>query len=168
MENKICFRFATKEEIPLILSLIRQLAEYEELEDEVVATEEDMAEWLFQRKVAETLFILDGETVAGMGLFFHNYSTFLGKGGIYLEDLYILPEFRGKGFGTALLAKICAIAKERGCGRVDWQCLRSNEPGLKFYRSINALFLDEWIPLRLSGDTLMKMAKKTRLDKSAV
>lgn len=167
MHHEISFRFAEEKEIPLILDFVRRLAVYEDLADEVVATEEDMADWLFRREIVETLFVLDGEIVAGMALFFHNFSTFLGKGGIYVEDLFILPEYRGKGLGRALLAKICALAKERGCGRVDWACLRSNETGLGFYHSLNAVSQDEWIGFRLTGADLDALAKKEAATKTA-
>ena len=160
MANNISFRFAVSADVPEILSLIRRLAEYEHLAQEVVASEELLEEWLFERKVAEVLFVLEDNVIAGMGLFFYNFSTFLGKGGIYLEDLFIQPQYRGKGLGKALLKQICTIAVERGCGRVDWQCLRWNEPSLAFYRSLGAVSLDEWLPLRLSGETLALAAKK--------
>lgn len=167
MMHEISFRFAKEKEIPLILDFVRRLAAYENLADEVVATEEDMADWLFRRKIVETLFVLEGDTVVGMALFFHNFSTFLGKGGIYVEDLFILPDYRGKGLGKALLSEICTLAKERGCGRVDWACLRSNEPGLRFYHSLNAVPQNEWLGFRLTGAALDTMAKKERPFKPA-
>lgn len=160
MDQNISFRFAKEEDIPLILDFIRLLAAYEGLADEVIAGEEDLAEWLFRRKTAETLFVLTGDTVVGMALFFHNFSTFLGKGGIYVEDLFVLPQYRGNGLGKRLLARICALAKERGCARVDWACLRRNELGLGFYHSLKAIPQNEWVGLRLTGVSLDDLAKK--------
>lgn len=160
MHHEINFRFAKEKDIPLILDFVRRLAAYEDLADRVVATEEDLADWLFRRKIVEAVFVSEGDIVAGMALFFHNFSTFLGKGGLYVEDLFILPEYRGKGLGRALLAEICTLAKERGCGRVDWACLRSNEPGLCFYHSLNAVPQDEWIGFRLTGADMDALAKK--------
>ena len=153
------FRFAKGEDCGLILSFIRLLAEYENMSDQVVATEELLREWIFEKKKAEVLFVCEGEKEVGIALFFHNFSTFLGRAGIYLEDLFVLPEYRGKGYGKALLRKLAQITVERECGRLEWACLDWNRPSIDFYRSLSAVPMDEWTPYRLTGETLLKMAK---------
>ena len=153
------FRFAVPDDCPLILSFIRGLAEYEKMTDQVVATEELLREWIFEKRMAEVLFVCDEGKEAGFALFFHNFSTFLGHAGIYLEDLFVLPEYRGKGFGKALLKKLAAITVERGCGRLEWSCLDWNRPSIDFYHSLGAAAMDEWTVYRLTGDTLKKAAK---------
>ena len=153
------FRFAKEEDCGLILSFIRLLAEYENMSDQVVATEELLREWIFEKKKAEVLFVCEGEKEVGIALFFHNFSTFLGRAGIYLEDLFVLPEYRGKGYGKALLRKLAQITVERECGRLEWACLDWNRPSIDFYRSLGAVPMDEWTPYRLTGETLLKMAK---------
>ena len=153
------FRFANKKDCGLILSFIRQLAAYEKMTDQVVATEDLLQEWIFEKNKAEVLFVCDGEKAAGLALFFHNFSTFLGRAGIYLEDLFVLPEYRGKGYGKALLKKLAQITVERGCGRLEWACLDWNQPSIDFYRSLSAVPMDEWTTYRLTGDTLLEMAK---------
>ena len=130
------FRFANEEDCGLILSFIKQLAAYEKLSNQVVATEELLREWIFEKKKAEVLFACEGEKEVGFALFFHNFSTFLGRAGIYLEDLFVLPEYRGKGYGKALLKKLAQITVERGCGRLEWACLDWNQPSIDFYRSL--------------------------------
>lgn len=153
-------RFAAPGDEHVILGLIRELAEYEHALDEVIATPELLAEWLFERKTCECLILCTGGEDVGMALFFHNFSTWLGRGGIYLEDLYVKPEHRGKGFGTALLAKLAQIALERGCGRLEWACLDWNTPSIEFYKSLGAQTMDEWTVYRLTGDTLEAMARR--------
>lgn len=153
------FRFANEKDCALILSFIRALADYEKMSDQVVATEELLREWLFEKKKAEVLFVCEGEKEVGIALFFHNFSTFLGRAGIYLEDLFVLPEYRGKGYGKALLKKLAQITVERGCGRLEWACLDWNQPSIDFYLSLNAACMDEWTTYRLTGDTLLEMAK---------
>lgn len=153
-------RFAAPGDEHVILGLIKELADYEHALDEVIATPELLAEWLFERKTCECLILsTEGEDVA-MALFFHNFSTWLGRGGIYLEDLYVKPEHRGKGFGTALLAKLAQVALERGCGRLEWACLDWNAPSIAFYKSLGAQTMDEWTVYRLTGDTLEAMARR--------
>ena len=142
-----------------ILEMIRALARYEKMEDQVVATEELLREWIFEKKKAEVLFATEDGKDVGFALFFHNFSTFLGRAGIYLEDLYVLPEYRGKGHGKALLKRLAQITLERGCGRLDWQCLDWNERSIAFYRSLGAEALEDWTGYRLSGKTLEEMAK---------
>ena len=152
------FHFATAEDIPEILAFIRALAEYENLLDKVVATEEVLRDWIFEKSRAEVFFIRDGGRNVGFALFFHNFSTFLGRGGIYLEDLFVLPECRGKGYGKAILKELARIAVERGCGRLEWACLDWNEPSIRFYRSLGAVPLDDWTIFRVDGGALEAMA----------
>lgn len=153
------FHFATEEDIPEILTFIRALAEYENLLDKVAATEEGLRDWIFVQKKAEVFFIRDdGGRNVGFALFFHNFSTFLGRGGIYLEDLFVLPECRGKGYGKAILKELARIAVERGCGRLEWACLDWNEPSIRFYRSLGAVPLDDWTIFRVDGGALNALA----------
>ncbi len=153
------FRFAEEPDCALILDFIRRLADYENMTDQVVATEELLKEWIFEKKKAEVLFVCEGGKEVGFALFFHNFSTFLGLAGIYLEDLFVLPEYRKKGYGKALLKKLSKIAVERGCGRLEWACLDWNKPSIDFYLSLGAVPLDDWKTYRLTGDTLKEMAK---------
>lgn len=152
-------RFADENDLALILDFIKQLAAYENMLDEVDATEELLREWLFVRKVAEVIFIMEDDVEVGFALFFHNFSTFLGKAGIYLEDLFVKPEYRGKGYGKALIKKLASIAIERGCGRLEWSCLDWNQPSIDFYLSLGAEAMDEWTVYRVAGDTLANLAK---------
>lgn len=154
----VTFRFAQPEDAALILRFIRGLAEYEKLSDEVVATEELLREWIFEKGKAEVLFAVADGTEVGFALFFHNFSTFLGRAGIYLEDLFVLPEHRGHGYGKALLKRLAAIAVERGCGRLEWSCLDWNAPSIAFYKSMGAAPMDEWTVYRLTGETLQRAA----------
>lgn len=150
------FRFATEKDAGKILFFIRQLAEYEKMSDEVVATEELLKEWVFEKGKAEVIFALEGEKEVGFALFFHNFSTFLGRAGIYLEDLFVLPEYRGRGFGKGLLRELARIAVERGCGRLEWSCLDWNKPSIDFYLSLGAVPMDEWTVYRVSGGEKLK------------
>lgn len=153
------FRYAQRQDVPLILGFIRELATYEKMLDEVVATEALLEEWIFDKEKAEVIFALDGEKEVGFALFFHNFSTFLGRAGLYLEDLYVQPEARGKGYGKGLLKQLAAIAVERGCGRLEWCCLDWNQPSIDFYLSLGAEPLSDWTIYRLTGQTLQDMAK---------
>ncbi|MGL5434011.1 MAG: GNAT family N-acetyltransferase [Lachnospiraceae bacterium] len=153
------YRFADISDTALILQFIKELAEYEKLLDEVTATEELLEEWLFRQKKAEVIFAMEDGQEVGIALFFHNFSTFQGKSGIYLEDLYVKPEYRGAGYGKLLLQKLAEIAVERGCGRLEWCCLDWNQPSINFYRSLNAKPMDDWTLYRLSGDTLTDLAR---------
>ena len=153
-------RFAAPGDERVILELICGLAEYEHALDEVIATPQLLAEWLFERKTCECLILNDEGQDVGMALFFHNFSTWLGRGGIYLEDLYVKPEFRGRGHGTALLAKLAQTALERGCGRLEWSCLDWNTPSIEFYKSLGAQPMEEWTVYRLAGQTLEEMAQR--------
>ena len=154
------FRYAEETDAALILRFIRELADYEKMLDEVIATEELLKEWIFEKKKAEVIFALEDGAEVGFALFFHNFSTFLGRAGIYLEDLYVSPQYRGKGYGKGLLRKLAQIAVERGCGRLDWSCLDWNKPSIDFYLSLGAEPLDQWTVYRLTGDTLLNMAKE--------
>ena len=155
---ELTFRYAQESDTALILEFIKALADYEKMSDDVVATEELLKEWLFMQKKAEVIFALaDGKEV-GFALFFHNFSTFLGKGGIYLEDLFVKPEYRGKGIGKAIFKKLGAIARERGCGRLEWWCLDWNQPSIDFYRSMGAEAMDEWTVYRIAGEGLNPLA----------
>lgn len=158
--KEICsFRSAERRDVPLILRYIRELARYEKLEEEVVATEESLEEWLFDKEKAEVIFaVVEGKEV-GFALFFHNFSTFLGRAGIYLEDLYVEPAHRGQGIGTALFRELARIAVARGCGRLEWWCLDWNTPSIDFYRSLGAEAMDDWTVYRISGETLGKLAE---------
>lgn len=154
----LSFRQAQVEDCSLILQFIKGLAEYEKMLDEVSATEELLKEWIFDKEKAEVIFVLEDKKEVGFALFFHNFSTFLGKAGIYLEDLYVLPEFRGRGYGKALLAELARITVERGCGRLEWYCLDWNKPSIDFYLSLGAVPLEDWTVYRLTGDTLTRFA----------
>lgn len=152
--EELSFREAQKEDAALILSFIKGLAKYEKMEDQVVATEDLLKEWIFEKKKAEVHFaVVDGKEI-GFALFFHNFSTFLGRAGIYLEDLFISPEYRGKGYGKAFLKHLAKIAVERGCGRLEWSCLDWNQPSIDFYLSMGATPMEEWTTYRLTGKTL--------------
>ena len=152
-------RYAERKDTAVILNFIKELALYENMLDQVVATEELLEEWLFDKKAAEVIFAVEDGREVGFALFFHNFSTFLGRAGIYLEDLFVLPEYRGRGFGKALLRKLAQTAVERGCGRLEWACLDWNKPSIDFYLSLGAQPMDEWTVYRLTGDTLRKMAE---------
>ena len=159
--SKGFFRAAVPGDEPVILNFIRALAEYEHMSDQVVATPALLREWIFEKKKAEVLFALEEGKEVGFVLFFQNFSTFLGRAGIYLEDLFVLPEYRGRGYGKGLLNKLAAIAVERGCGRLEWACLDWNTPSIEFYtKRMNAVPMDEWTVYRLTGDTLTKAAKE--------
>ncbi len=152
-------RNAELKDVPLVMDFINGLAEYEKLSHEVVATEADLERHLFgDERVAEVLLGFEGKVPVGFALFFHNFSTFLGKPGIYLEDLFVLEEYRGKSYGKKLLAKLAALALERNCGRLEWAVLDWNEPSIKFYKTLGASTLDEWLINRLSGKDLAKLA----------
>lgn len=155
----MAIRFAEEADCGLILDFIRGLAEYERMSDEVVATEELLREWIFEKKKAEVLFVCEEDREVGFALFFHNFSTFLGRAGIYLEDLFVLPEFRGKGYGKALLKRLAELTVERGCGRLEWACLDWNQPSIDFYLSLGAKPMDIWTTYRLTGETLTAAAK---------
>ena len=157
--ERLAFRTAERKDVALILEFIRELADYEKMLDEVVATPELLEKWIFDERKAEVIFALEGEREVGFALFFHNFSTFLGRAGIYLEDLYVRPECRGKGYGKALLKELARIAVERGCGRLEWWCLDWNRPSIDFYLSLGAEPMKDWTVYRIAGETLKKLAK---------
>ena len=160
MDGTLSIRMAERADVPLVLEYILELARYEQLEDQVVADAETLERELFDRGGAEVLLAeVAGEPV-GFALFFHNFSTFLGRRGVYLEDLYVRPAWRGRGYGRALLAQLARIAVERGCGRLEWWCLDWNESSIGFYRSLGAEAMDEWTVYRIAGDTLNELAAR--------
>ena len=153
-------RFAAREDIPTILGFIRALAAYEKMEDQVIADETLLETWIFEKRKAEVLLAFEGGTPVGFALFFHNFSTWLGRAGIYLEDLFVLPEYRGRGYGKLLLKRLARIAVQRGCGRLEWACLDWNEPSIAFYKSVGATALNEWTTYRVTGDALLALASR--------
>ena len=156
----VTFRFAKEEDTGLILEFIKKLADYEKMSNEVVADEKTLRQWIFEKQKAEVIFALEDGKEVGFALFFHNFSTFLGRAGIYLEDLFVLPEYRGKGYGKALLSELARIAVERGCGRLEWWCLDWNKPGIDFYLSLGAEPMKDWTTYRITGETLQHLAKQ--------
>lgn len=159
MKDPLTFRYATENDVPLILQFIQSLADYEKMSDQVVATESLLKEWILEKQKAEVLFAVAENKEVGFALFFHNFSTFLGKAGIYLEDLFVLPEYRGKGYGKAILKKLASITLERGCGRLEWSCLNWNQPSIDFYLSLGAEPMSDWTVYRITGDTLTRLGK---------
>ena len=157
---ELTFRFAEERDTPLILDFIKWLADDEQLRDQVVADEATLTDQLFRKKNAEVLFALEDGKEVGFALFFHNFSTFLGRAGLYLEDLFVLPEHRGKGYGRAMFRRLAAIARERGCGRMEWWCLDWNAPSIGFYRSLGAEAMSDWTVYRLTGETLKELAEE--------
>lgn len=159
MNKTLAFRFATEQDTAKILFFIRELAAYQKMSDQVIATEALLKEWIFEKNKAEVLFVIEDGTEIGFALFFHTFSTFLGRAGIHLEDLYVLPAARGKGYGKALLKQLAKIALERGCGRLEWSCLDWNQPSIDFYHSLGAEPLNDWTEYRLTGHTLNAMSE---------
>ena len=157
--GNLTFRYATENDCAKILFFIKELAAYENLLDEVVATEELYKEWLFEKKKAEVIFACENGNEIGFALFFHNFSTFLGRAGIYLEDLFVLPEYRGKGYGKAILKQLARIAVERKCGRLEWVCLDWNQPSIDFYLSLGGEPMKDWTVYRLTGQTLTELSE---------
>lgn len=153
------FRCADRSDTAKILWFIKELAAYEKMSDEVVADEATLDEWIFDKQKAEVIFGMEDGKEVGMVLFFHNFSTFMGRAGIYLEDLYVLPEHRGKGYGKALLKKLASIAVERKCGRLEWVCLNWNQPSIDFYLSLGAKPMSDWTIYRVAGETLQQLAE---------
>lgn len=157
--SEVTFRYAEEKDTGLVLEFIRGIAAYEKLLDEVVATEESLREWMFKKKLVEVIFAeAEGDTV-GFALFFQNFSTFVGRAGLYLEDIFVKPQYRKKGYGKAIFRKLAQIAVERGCQRFEWVCLDWNQPSIDFYRSMGAVPMEEWTIYRLSGDAIRKVAE---------
>ncbi|WEV64721.1 GNAT family N-acetyltransferase [Bifidobacterium sp. ESL0732] len=159
MDNELTFRYAQRKDVTLILKFIKELADYEKMLDEVVADEETLEEWIFDKQKAEVIFACLGHKEIGFALFFHNFSTFLGRAGLYLEDLYVSPEYRGHGYGKAILKELARIAVERKCGRLEWWCLDWNKPSIDFYLSLGAEQMSDWTTYRIAGDTLKELAR---------
>jgi len=152
-------RPATERDVPVILAFIRQLAEYEKLSHEAVMTEEILRQSLFgSRRAAEVLLGYSGDLPVAFAVFFHNFSTFLGRPGLYLEDLFVIPEMRGKGFGKAMLVELARIARKRNCGRFEWSVLDWNKPAIDFYKALGAVPMDEWTIFRVTGEALKRLA----------
>ncbi len=159
--RKFEIRTARVEDVPIILQLIRDLATYERAPNEVTATEEQLVEVLFgPRPSAEVMLAFEEDTAVGFAVFFHNFSTWLGRPGLYLEDLFVKPEVRGKGYGRALLVHLAKIARERDCGRMEWAVLDWNDPAIQFYHKLGAAPMDEWTVFRLTGDGIAKLAEQ--------
>lgn len=154
MAEAIQFRFAVRKDVPLVLKFIRDLAAYENLLDKVAVNETILEAWLFKEQKAEVIFCELAGRPIGFTLFFYNFSTFLGESGIFLEDLYIEPAYRGRGYGKAIFAKLAEVAIERGCGRLDWWCLNWNKPSIDFYEAMGAKHLKEWRIYRLPKEKL--------------
>lgn len=151
-------RFATRKDVPTIFQFIYDLAVYEKMEDQITTSPAGLEDWIFDREKAEVLIAEEDGTPVGFALFFHNFSTWLGRAGVFLEDLYVDPAYRGKGYGKALLSRLAAIAVERECGRLEWNCLDWNTPSIGFYKSLGAIPQDEWTTYRLTGETLTALA----------
>jgi len=154
------FRYAQRKDVSLILQFIKELAEYEKMSDEVVADESLLEEWIFDKQKAEVIFVIEEDTEVGFALFFHNFSTFVGRAGLYLEDLYVKEEHRKKGYGKALLKKLASIALKRGCGRMEWTCLDWNQPSIDFYLSLGAIPMSEWTNYRLTKEAMEAFVKQ--------
>jgi GNAT superfamily N-acetyltransferase len=152
---------ATEGDVPVILSFIRQLADYERLSHTVAADEQVLRETLFgASRGAEVILGYHDDSPVAFAVFFHNFSTFLGRSGLYLEDLFVIPEMRGRGFGRAMLVHLARLARERGCGRLEWSVLNWNQPAIKFYKSLGAVSMDEWTVFRLTGEALERLAEE--------
>ena len=160
MDNQLTFRFATEEDVALVLKFIKGIAEYEKMLDQVETNEELLHEYLFEKKRAEVIFAVVDNVEVGFALFFHNYSTFVGKSGLYLEDIFVWPEYRGKGYGKAIFKQLVKIAHDRDCGRMEWVCLNWNQPSIDFYLSLNAKPMDEWTTYRLDKKAIEDLLNK--------
>lgn len=158
-KKRFIIRKASQSDLSLIVQLIHELAVYEKLGDEAVADECLLNEWIFEKRSAEVLIAELAGTPVGFALFFQNFSTFVGRAGLYLEDLYVRPEYRGRGFGKALLIHLARLAKERNLGRFEWVCLDWNRPSIDFYLSLGAIPMNDWTIYRLAGEKLDKLAE---------
>ncbi|MGB9475652.1 MAG: GNAT family N-acetyltransferase [Candidatus Udaeobacter sp.] len=165
MPNEFLIRPADLKDVPVILQLIRDLATYERAPNDVTATEEQLIEVLFgERPAAEVLLAFEGQSPVGFAVYFYNFSTWLGRPGLYLEDLFVKPEMRGKGYGRTLLVELAKIAQRRDCGRMEWAVLDWNEPAIKFYRTLGAKPMHEWTVFRLTRDEIATLADSGRVD----
>jgi GNAT superfamily N-acetyltransferase len=163
--NEFTIRLARLDDVPVILQLIRDLATYERAPDEVTATEEQLVDVLFgERPAAEVLLVFEGQSPVGFAVYFYNFSTWLGRPGLYLEDLFVKPDKRGKGYGRALLVELAKIAQDRECGRMEWAVLNWNEPAIKFYRTLGAKPMDEWTVFRLTGAEIAMLAESNQIE----
>lgn len=153
------FRFAKKEDVSLILSFIKELAEYEKMSSEVIADEKTLTKWIFDERKADVIFAIENEKEVGFALYFYNFSTFLGRAGLYLEDLFVKPEYRKRGHGKALIKQLAKIAVERGLGRLELSCLNWNKPSIDFYLSLGATKMSDWTVYRFTGESLNNLAK---------
>lgn len=160
MEENIAFRYARREDVPLIMEFVRALAEYEKMPELVCATEKDLEEWLFDKERAKVLFLMVSGEEAGFALFFESFASYPGKGGIYLDDLYVKPEYRGKGYGKELFRKLAQITREKGGMRIEWLCLKSNLPSIGFYESMGGKQMETSTTFRLEKDALEKLAEE--------
>lgn len=156
--NELNFKQADINDVDIIISYIKKIADYEKMSDQVQTKKEDVIEWMFNRKVTHCLLIKLDDTVIGFALYFFNYSTFVGKGGLYLEDLYIDEQYRHKGYGKKTFIQLAKIAQENNCGRMEWVCLKWNQPSIDFYKNLNAFTMDEWHTFRLTKDNIDKLA----------
>ena len=153
------FRFAKKEDVSLILSFIKELAEYENMSSDVIADEKTLTKWIFDERKADVIFAIENEKEVGFALYFYNFSTFLGRAGLYLEDLFVTPEYRKRGHGKALIKQLAKIAVERGLGRLELSCLNWNKPSIDFYLSLGATKMSDWTVYRFTGESLNNLAK---------
>jgi len=160
VDEHISLRFAEEKDIAVILEFIRGLAEYEHLLDTVEIKEEDLKVYIFEKKLIEVVIGEFDGTPAGFALFFYNFSTFVGKPGIFIEDIFVKPEFKGRGLGKVLFSFLAKIAAERNCGRLEWSCLNWNKPSIEFYKKQGARPLDEWTTYRITGDGIKKLAEE--------
>ena len=158
MAEALTFRYAERKDTGLILKFIRDLAKYEKMENELIATVDLLEESLFEKQKAEVIFAMADNREVGFALFFHNFSTFLGRAGLYLEDLFVLPKYRGRGYGKGILKKLAQTAIERGCGRLEWSCLDWNKPSIDFYLGMGAKAMSDWTVYRIDGERLQEMA----------
>ena len=161
MENtKYNIRYAKREDTELVLGFIKRIAEYEQMPDIVKYTKENLEEWMFDRQKGEAIFVLDNDKEVGFCLFYETLPGYIGKGGLYVEDLFVYPEYRGKGYGKALLKKMAEIALERDCGRLEWLCLKWNENSIRFYKGMGATAMDSCVSFRVEGYALEEMLDK--------
>lgn len=168
MTHQVSIRPAQRADTALILQFIRELADYEHMLGEVVADEATLAHWLFDKQKAEVIFLEEDAHPVGFALFFHNFSTFLGRAGIYLEDLYVRPAYRGRGYGKTLITELARIAVERGCGRLEWWCLDWNKPSIDFYLSLGAQPMDEWTVYRITGERLQELGRANEAPEKSI